>query len=463
MSKIKIIKDIQGNELELIPAVPTETERGGMKAEVVEKTTNMAEVVVGKDEKAYAKLDKIISATNDAYIESTGEQYINTGIVPDENTTVIVDFEPTELKMQTFLGCDAGETRQNSFITSATSQGLLGIYNGKYTYTGDTVVKKRYRLTISYGEIPMAKVDDTTVSFAGTGNITEGTMQELYLFAKNRNDIPTGYASMKLYGFTVIKNDETVLNLIPALNNGTACLYDTIGGTYFYSGDSSEFLISTGKMLNTEISVETHWYGKKWYAYGTSLTNTDSLGKYPKYIDNLSGMVRVNKGIDGGGLVSNTLLKDVVMTTNDGKTGADLITLECMANDGNASMGTIFDTGDNTFCGALAQCIQYLQINTTAQIVVIISPRQKKSTSGTEMPPQYKDSKGLTYADKAELMRGVCELYNVPFINTNYAGLGYYRKTADYYVDHIHHTELGGKVYGEYIWSQLKDIPLWSK
>ena len=33
--------------------------------------------------------------------------------------------------------------------------------------------------------------------------------------------------------------------------------------------------------------------------------------------------------------------------------------------------------------------------------------------------------------------------------------------TNDYIVDQIHHTTLGGKVFGEYVWFKLQHIPLW--
>ena len=46
----------------------------------------------------------------------------------------------------------------------------------------------------------------------------------------------------------------------------------------------------------------TQWNGKTWYAYGTSITNIASEGRYATYLEQMSGMTLVNKGISGGGI-----------------------------------------------------------------------------------------------------------------------------------------------------------------
>ena len=121
---------------------------------------------------------------------------------------------------------------------------------------------------------------------------------------------------------------------------------------------------------------ESHWIGKTWYAYGTSLTS-DVWGKYSKYVVELSGLICVNKGIGGGGIIDNRWIYNAVMS-EDGKTTADLITLEVGANDGMASLGSPTDTDDTTFCGSLNQCIKYLLENCPkAQIVIMDSTRQR--------------------------------------------------------------------------------------
>ena len=198
----------------------------------------------------------------------------------------------------------------------------------------------------------------------------------------------------------------------------------------------------------------SHWNGKVWYAYGTSITSVE-VGKYAQYLEKISGMKLHNRGIGGGGVTnlggySKGQVKEAIMSLDDGKAEAELITLEIGANEGGA-FGYKYDTWDNTFCGCLNQCIRYLQENTNAQIVVF------PSVSTTSEP-----STAEQYHDRIEKIREVCEINRVYFFDAG-CGLGYARIAKDktYTWDNIHQTDLGGYNYARYIWSHLKDVPLW--
>ena len=205
-----------------------------------------------------------------------------------------------------------------------------------------------------------------------------------------------------------------------------------------------------------------HWDGKIWYAYGTSLTS-ESLGKYVPYVAKLSGLNVVNKGIGGGGIVSNTKVKDAVMNITDGKLEADLITLEVGANDASAELGNPWDNTSDTFLGSLTQCINYLLKNTNAQVVVMSSPIGRYTSSGgsTEITPdRYK------YLERWQGIRDVCIKCGVYYIGlADEAGMGWARLNnnmgVDYNTDNIHHTDIGGYNLALYMWSELKDIPCW--
>ena len=208
--------------------------------------------------------------------------------------------------------------------------------------------------------------------------------------------------------------------------------------------------------------MKNHWEGKLWYAYGTSMTSVEQ-GKFVPVVEALSGMRVVNKGIGGGCLTPDGYgkgnNKKAVMTLEDGKDKADLITLEVLPNEG-CVVGNIYDTDDKSFCGCFNQCIRYLQENTKAQIVVIIM------IGGNNHEPDVPcESRGITQFEFAQIIERVAHLNGVPVINAFCeAGFGYARvKERDYQVDNIHLNELGGKNMGKFIWSKLKDIPTWEK
>lgn len=247
---------------------------------------------------------------------------------------------------------------------------------------------------------------------------------------------------------------------IGELEKGSDCFFKDVQ----YDGEYICFtLLDDTKVLIPRINkVKNHWEGKKWYAYGTSLTSA-SQGKYVPYVAQMSGLNVVNKGIGGGGIVSNTKVKDAVMNTTDGKLEADLITLEVGANDASAPLGEPWDNTADTFLGSLTQCINYLLQNTNARIVVMSSPIGRYTTSGgsTEITPdRYK------YLERWQGIRDVCIKCGVHYIGlADESGMGWARLNnnmgIDYNTDNIHHTDIGGYNLAVYMWSKLKDIPCW--
>lgn len=203
-----------------------------------------------------------------------------------------------------------------------------------------------------------------------------------------------------------------------------------------------------------------HWEGKLWYAYGTSMTSVKQ-GKFVPVVEKLSGLRVVNKGIPGGCLTPDGYgkgnVKQAVMTLEDGKGNADLITLEVLPNEG-ATVGDIYDTDDQSFCGCLNQCLRFLQENTKAQIVLIIM-----IGGNTATPDTPTESRKITQFEFAQKIEQVARLNSVPVINVFCeSGFGYARvKNRDYQLDTIHLNDLGGLNMGNFVWSKLKDIPLW--
>ena len=207
---------------------------------------------------------------------------------------------------------------------------------------------------------------------------------------------------------------------------------------------------------------KSHWNGKKWVAYGTSMTSV-AQGKYVPVVERLSGLRTVNYGIPGGSLTpdgygkGNT--KEAVLRLDDEKRDADLITLEVLPNEGKV-LGDVYDTDEVSFAGCLNTCLRFLQENTRAQIVLSLM------ILGNDTPPETKSpTRGVTAFEFAELARRVARLNGVPVIDViGEGGFGYARvKNKDYQVDTIHLNDRGGDVMGRFVWSRLKNIPLWEE
>ena len=135
----------------------------------------------------------------------------------------------------------------------------------------------------------------------------------------------------------------------------------------------------------------TQWQGKKWYCYGTSMTDNVSTamgvpgthcGHYSKYLAKYAGLEEHNFGRGGRGIVpalhKKENIKDTTMRLDDGKAEADLITVELIPNDcGKAPLGDVTDTSDDTFCGNLNQIIEYLLLRRFCATVISVAPSLK--------------------------------------------------------------------------------------
>lgn len=276
--------------------------------------------------------------------------------------------------------------------------------------------------------------------------ITED-IKEVWITASPVNELGIKSSLGKTFAsFPKIVDDETdnIFNIA-----------DEYGNIIAYIDVNGKLVTKDSLKPVTPLPNVNNWKGKIWYAYGTSITSI-LQGKYVDFLAQFSEMEVVNKGIPGGGITdlggyAKGQVKNAIMNITDGKTSADLITLEVGANEGG-ELGTKFDIGDDTFCGCLNQCIRYLQENTNAQIVIM------PSVSTTTEP-----SEAEGYYNRLAIIKDVCEINRVYYIDGN-CGLGWARiKGADkkYTSDNIHQTELGGYILAEYMWSILQHIPTW--
>lgn len=401
--------------------------------------------------------DRIIDTVNpEYYCDFIFRKQDESPFTADECNVELFKYSESEyfnsvIGLRNILNVNAEDIEPNGYYGYVGSE-IKFVSNSNYMESGYIPVEKGDKIVMYYhGE---NKIPNLTVVFCNSNKaIVSGILRnDIITVPANISYIRVPIALAQKYNVAVYKSKDLTLADIPK--------------TYHKYFDTISTALNELESHNTD--EKTHWYRKTWYAYGTSLTNTSNEGKYAKYVEQFSGMTRINKGISGGGIVvSNANIKAAIMNTTDGKLNADLITLEVGANDTPAVLGTIYDTGSDTFCGALNQCIRYLQANTNAQIVVISSTQNRYIVNAPtdKTPPERKyGTDNHTKYDQWNAIRQVCALNGVYYIPMGESsGLGYARMEASnlYNVDQIHHTELGGYNLGQFVWSHLKNIPCW--
>jgi hypothetical protein len=191
------------------------------------------------------------------YIESTGLEYVDTGFIPNQNSSISIDFQGKS--QYASRGYYFG-TRYNlaqsfalSFVPYFYLQYIYGSsLNRSFAETDDL----RHIVEIKKNKVYLDGVLKDTheeQNFAAQSN--------LLLFACNYNDI-SGYAplSYKLYSCKIYDNDILVRDFIPCYRKSdkVAGLFDAVNEKFYQNIGAGEFII--GKEINTSSGV----FGTTW-------------------------------------------------------------------------------------------------------------------------------------------------------------------------------------------------------
>lgn len=152
------------------------------------------------------------------YIESTGTQYISTGITPTENTKVVIEFNSSNSSGVVF-GQDSGY-KVNAFmfamtvvVFDSTKKNISISANAKHTVQ---VAPKAF------------KVDNGSSQYIYANKVNAA--YPMFLFGNNRNGKFSEGVAMKLYSFKVYENDVLIADYIPCKQGNAVGLYDDVAG-----------------------------------------------------------------------------------------------------------------------------------------------------------------------------------------------------------------------------------------
>lgn len=152
------------------------------------------------------------------YIESTGTQYISTGITPTENTKVVIEFNSSSSSGVVF-GQDSGY-KVNAFMFAMT----VVVFES---------TKKNISISANAKHIvqvaPKAfKVDNGSSQYIYANKVNAA--YPMFLFGNNRNGKFSEGVAMKLYSFKVYENDVLIADYIPCKQGNAVGLYDDVAG-----------------------------------------------------------------------------------------------------------------------------------------------------------------------------------------------------------------------------------------
>lgn len=152
------------------------------------------------------------------YIESTGTQYISTGITPTENTKVVIEFNSSTSSGVVF-GQDSGY-KVNAFMFAMT----VVVFDSTKK---DISISANTKHTVQVA--PKAfKVDNGSSQYIYANKVNAA--YPMFLFGNNRNGKFSEGVAMKLYSFKVYENDVLIADYIPCKQGNAVGLYDDVAG-----------------------------------------------------------------------------------------------------------------------------------------------------------------------------------------------------------------------------------------
>lgn len=169
------------------------------------------------------------------YIESTGTQYIDTGVVPDANTKVECDFFAKTLDCGVFGARIDYDDNAFTLFWSTTNAAAIEIGNTFFAIGSKAVTNKRCVVEMSATSF---KLDGETIQTYSQTAISPGVA--IYIFWSSGASFSK--LSGRVYSFKIYGGTTIVRNFIPCKNgNGTIGLWDDVSDTFYQNAGTGSF------------------------------------------------------------------------------------------------------------------------------------------------------------------------------------------------------------------------------
>lgn len=196
------------------------------------------------------------------YIESTGLEYINTKIIPNQNTGFEILYTPLSDTNNSSFGSILGarksskmdELQLTTYSESSDYGGTLRFGNSSYT----AHMTKNLKINASLKDnVFISNNYRTTLN-----NVEFECPCELTLFALNQNNGVIQYGKSRIYNFKLYDNDTLIRHFIPCYRkeDNVAGLYDIIENE-FYTNSSGNGSFVVGNDISTGIQYKIVSYG----------------------------------------------------------------------------------------------------------------------------------------------------------------------------------------------------------
>lgn len=233
----------------------------------------------------------------------------------------------------------------------------------------------------------------------------------------------TSFSVMIFVKSNAYPSNYTIKNLVLSCGDTNDSFPEFIIYSAYCSGHISKYFKEYKGLATREyvIGVLTNKSldGKRWIAIGDSITSSDTLGtgvkNYVDYVSEKTGVKVYNKGVSGSGYWRGTSTREAFyQRVNQFTESADIITIFGSLNDlgtengidGSTMIGDYKDTGTNSICGCINECIDRVIAKYPRAIIGVISPTPSSSSRENE--------KVETYVTK---LKEIAEYRSIPYLD----------------------------------------------
>ena len=181
------------------------------------------------------------------FLKKSDTAYIDTGIIPDKSMDYDVVFDVESTYQGTLYVFGSDSSYRIGFNLGADLKTNEGIRVCKFTKVNvrNTYIQLNSGVQCSVQIYENRFVVNNKVFPADSGSYV--CAYSLILFGIKREGkamVSSTYCrNLRIYSFTISKDGNKIMNLIPALDrNGTPCMYDTVSKKTFYNAGTGEFL-----------------------------------------------------------------------------------------------------------------------------------------------------------------------------------------------------------------------------
>lgn len=179
------------------------------------------------------------------YLESTGTQYIDTGVLPTTYTQIEITYSNFSSANSKLFGRRRAENVYNFFVYS-TSNGKYGVaYGSQYSETSVSVDSNKHTLRYNVIENSLScfYLDNILLKQYAVETIGGG-LYPIVFFAFNRNGT-IDYSNYKAYSFKITESGVDIHNYVPCYrkSDNEPGMYDLVSGQFFTNQGSGEFIV----------------------------------------------------------------------------------------------------------------------------------------------------------------------------------------------------------------------------